>query len=163
MPTEITAHIRGIVEMEQLGNLFRGQVGGNEQSFHLHDDMSIDQLLGRYTQGLESDLREVVRRDAQFVGIKPYVVLRAAVLYQQPAERVEQPASLTDRLDVSRRYRRFRCCFHGEEKVLQLIAKHYISRFIFVYAHAVVVKACLSKPTYGTPRIGGGIQDNGSF
>lgn len=78
MPTEITAHIRGIVEMEQLGDLFRGQVGGNEQSFHLHDDMSIDQLLGRYTQGLESDLREVVRRDAQFVGIKPYVVLRAA-------------------------------------------------------------------------------------
>ena len=77
-------------EMEFLGNLEYRQVGRLEQGFGFEYDVVVDPLAGRFSRQLLDYVRQVLRRQAELVGVERYAPLLLIVLADRAYEQLEE-------------------------------------------------------------------------
>ena len=80
-------------EMEFLGNLEYRQVGRLEQGFGFEYDVVVDPLAGRFSRQLLDYVRQVLRRQAELVGVERYAPLLLIVLADRAYEQLEEASS----------------------------------------------------------------------
>ena len=76
--------------MEFLGNLEYRQVGRLEQGFGFEYDVVVDPLAGRFSRQLLDYVRQVLRRQAELVGVERYAPLLLIVLADRAYEQLEE-------------------------------------------------------------------------
>ena len=103
MAAEIAGHVRHRFKMEMKSKFFDGNVGCGQQAFHFHDNLPVYQFLCGRAHHPPGYFRQIVRRDAKLSGIELHLVLRMAMLHDQPAEFVEQLPGRADRMHKAAR------------------------------------------------------------
>lgn len=147
MPTEIAAHVRRALEIEAVGDFLGREVGGNEQAFHLRHDLAVYHLFRGEPHGTERDPGEIIRGDAQFVGVELHFVPRMAVLLYQAAEADEDLPCRTDRTGLTVGGGGQGLGLQGHEEILHLVPHQGTDRRSGGKAHEVSVEAapCLEQ------------------